>query len=258
MVFSVYYTENLFRSEELIEYFETHKLPRHKLYVAFLPRIFDRELPYFTGLKFPIIFSRILESLYDENDYENCQKIWQVIFMLIMRDEMLDTKINRRRLFERRVVAAEEEDEEEEEVQLFPYSYIFEYYVEREFDLEVGWSIFMHNLVESAMYFHEENDVRKYPKSKGVICKKCHAKHQKRMDPHDCVCTAGTYHLGKPYISLSIVSAAFFISHFSSLVSTNKRQVKHENTTNLLMMKVGKRNQLIHTVPKGDPQQGDI
>jgi len=51
----------------------------------------------------------MLESLYDENHFENCQKIWQIIFMLIMRDEMIDVSINRRRLFERKNAQPEPE-----------------------------------------------------------------------------------------------------------------------------------------------------
>ena len=58
MVFSVYYTDNIYRSEELVEYFQSHNLPKCKLFDALLPRIFKRELAYFAGLKFPIIFRK--------------------------------------------------------------------------------------------------------------------------------------------------------------------------------------------------------
>ena len=47
----------------------------------------------------------------------------------------------------------------------------------------------------------------------------------------------------------SLISGLSKLFHFSSLVSTNQRQLKYKNTTNLLMMKSGKEvEQLIHTV----------
>ena len=44
-------------------------------------------------------------------------------------------------------------------------------------------------------------------------------------------------------------SAASYLSHVSSLASTNQQQLKYEKTTNLSMMKVGEIKQLIQTVP---------
>jgi hypothetical protein len=48
----------------------------------------------------------MLEALYDENELKILEQIWQVIFMLIMHDEMIEKSLARRRMFSthRRVI----------------------------------------------------------------------------------------------------------------------------------------------------------
>ena len=79
--------------------------------------------------------------------------------MFIMHDKAVELGLSRRRLFQsRRRPLPEPEPEEESdddssefsEDNFLNYDSIFEYFAEKGFDMDVGWSILVRNLVKSA------------------------------------------------------------------------------------------------------------
>ena len=222
MTYSAYYPEDINRSKRVLDFFESNGVCIEKLSIQLVKRLYHREVPYYEHMKLPIINSCVLENLYGKVSIEIDEIIWQIIFMMIMKEKMMEIKLTRRWQFSRRnmiqtakayrqavllnqaadQVVEENSSSDSEDSDTDNDSYrvstssssddegatILEYFSIFGLKSDVGFRFYVKSILQCVRRLEAQSNLVDFDQSKGIVCRKCHDSYLNKYNPSDCVC----------------------------------------------------------------------
>ena len=184
---------------------------------ALVTRLYKREVPYYEHMKLSIVNSCVLESLFGNVSDDVDDMIWHIIFMMIMKEKMMEIKLTRRWQFSRRNMIQTAKDYRQQTVRLnndenadslssdsdsdtdsdaYTVSSsttddedegsILEYFNVFGLKIEAGFAFYMKRILQCASHLARHSNLTTIEHSKGIVCRKCHDIYMKKYNPTDC------------------------------------------------------------------------
>ena len=213
MTFSAYYPDDFTRPRRILDFFGANGVCMEHLSVQLVTRLYEREVPYYEHMKLSIINSCVLESLFGTVSDDVDHMIWHIIFMMIMKEKIMEIKLTRRWMFSRRnmiqtarnyrqVARLNNEDvdnssdssdsdtesdaytlsssEDEDEASILEYFNVFG------LKIEAGFAFYMKRILQCARHLALHSNLTTIKHSKGIVCRRCHETYLKKYNPTDC------------------------------------------------------------------------